>query len=116
MHLFRAKKGRGTREFIREYLARNGVQYQDLNIRMEVGSPETIKGAVESGFGVSVVSQAVIVKELKLGSLVARPLDPPLERPFSIVYQRQKFRLRVMDEFMEFAHQHCEKRLSQAQG
>ncbi len=110
------EEGSGTREFIREYLARNGVQYQDLNISMEVGSPEAIKGAVESGFGVSVVSQAILVKELKLRSLVARPLDPPLKRPFSIVYQRQKFRLRAMDGFMTFAHQHYEKRLSQAQG
>ena len=71
--------------------------------------------AVESGFGVSIVSQAVIVKELKLSSLVARPLAPPLERPFSLVYQRQKFRLRVINEFMDFAHQHCEKGLLQAQ-
>jgi DNA-binding transcriptional LysR family regulator len=110
------EEGSGTREFIHEYLARNGVQYQDLNISMEVGSPEAIKGAVESGFGVSVVSQAILVKELKLESLAARPLDPPLERPFSIVYQRQKFRLQAMTGFTDFAHQHCEKRLSQAQG
>ena len=43
----------------------------------------------------------------------AYPLDPPLERPFSIVFQRQKFRLRAMDEFMDFAHEHCEKRSAQ---
>jgi hypothetical protein len=36
-----------------------------------------------------------------------------LERPFSIVFQRQKFRLRAMDEFMDFAHEHCEKRSAQ---
>ncbi len=41
---------------------------------------------------------------------------PPLERPFSVVYQRQKFRLRAMDGFTAFVHQHCEKQLSQAQG
>jgi hypothetical protein len=37
-----------------------------------------------------------------------------VERPFSIVYQRQKFRLRAIDEFMKFAHDHCEKRASRA--
>ena len=47
---------------------------------------------------------------MKLGTLVALPLDPPLERPFSIVFQRQKFRIRAMDEFMEFAYDHCEKK------
>ncbi|KPK68091.1 MAG: LysR family transcriptional regulator [Acidithiobacillales bacterium SM23_46] len=106
------EEGSGTREFICEYLAKKNVQLNDLNLSLEVGNPEAIKSAVEAGLGVSIVSQATIVKELKLGTLVGRPLDPPLERPFSIVYQRQKFRLRAIEEFMKFAHAHCEKRSS----
>ena len=39
-------------------------------------------------------------------------LDPPLTRPFSIVYQRQKFRLRAMDEFLEFTEAHCVEKQS----
>jgi DNA-binding transcriptional LysR family regulator len=81
-------------------------------VSLEVGNPEAVKSAVEAGFGISIVSQATVIKELKLGSLVALPLEPPLERPFSIVYQRQKFRLRAMEEFMKFADDHCEKRAS----
>lgn len=107
------EEGSGTREFICEYLARNNMQLHDLNLNVEVGNPEAVKSAVEAGLGVSIVSQATVIKELKLGSLAARPLDPPLERPFSIVFQRQKFRLRAMDEFMDFAHEHCEKRSTQ---
>lgn len=106
------EEGSGTREFICEYLAKKNVQLNDLNLGLEVGNPEAIKSAVEAGLGVSIVSQATIVKELKLGTLVGRPLDPPLERPFSIVYQRQKFRLRAIEEFMTFARAHCEKRSS----
>lgn len=104
------EEGSGTREFILEYLEKNDANLQDLNLNVEVGNPEAVKSAVEAGLGVSIVSQATIAKELKLATLAARPLDPPLERPFSIVYQRQKFRLRAMDEFMNFAHDHCEKR------
>jgi len=107
------EEGSGTREFIGEYLARNNMQLHDLNVNVEVGNPEAVKSAVEAGLGVSIVSQATVVKELKLGSLAALPLDPPLERPFSIVFQRQKFRLRAMDEFMNFAHERCEKRSTQ---
>ena len=103
------EEGSGTREYIADYLARNGMTHQDLNVSVEVGNPEAVKSAVEAGLGVSIVSQATVVKELKLGTLAARPLDPPLERPFSLVFQRQKFRLRAMDEFMNFAHEHCEK-------
>ena len=59
--------------------------------------------------GVSIVSRATVGKELKLKTLVALPLNPVLKRPFSFVHQRQKFRLRAVDEFMKFAHEHCEK-------
>lgn len=103
------EEGSGTREFVCQHLAESNIQMQDMNISLEVGSPEAVKSAVEAGLGVSVVSQATVVKEIKLGTLAARPLDPPLERPFSIVFQRQKFRLRVMEEFMEFAHDRCEQ-------
>ncbi len=106
------EEGSGTREYIAEYLARSDMTHHDLNVSVEVGNPEAVKSAVEAGLGVSIVSQATVVKELKLGTLAARPLDPPLERPFSLVFQRQKFRLHAMDEFMNFAHEHCEKRSS----
>ena len=39
---------------------------------------------------------------------VETSLDPPLERPFSFVHQKQKFRVRVMDELLEFARNYCE--------
>lgn len=106
------EEGSGTREFIQDYLASAGVQLHELNVSVEVGNPEAVKSAVEAGLGVSIVSQATVIKELKLGTVVARPLDPPLERPFSIVFQRQKFRLRAMEEFMDFAREHCEKQAS----
>lgn len=103
------EEGSGTREFICDYLAKNNMNLDDLNLSMEMGSPEAVKSAVEAGLGISIVSSATVGKELQLGTLSAIPLDPPLERPFSIVHQRQKFRLSIMDKFMEFAHEHCEK-------
>jgi len=74
---------------------------------MELGSPESIKGAVEAGMGVAIISLATVQKELKLGTLVQLPLDPVLERPFSFVHQKQKFRHRAMDELLEFARGYC---------
>lgn len=103
------EEGSGTREVINEYLEQNKILPHDLNLCMEFGSPEAIKSAVEAGLGVSIVSRATVGKELKLGTLVALPLKPMLKRPFSFVHQRQKFRLRAVDEFMNFAHERCEK-------
>jgi DNA-binding transcriptional LysR family regulator len=101
------EEGSGTREVIQEYLTELGMNVSDVHVSMELGSPEAVKGAVEAGMGVSIVSEVTIHKELQLGTLVALELDPPLERPFSFVHQKQKFRQRAMDELLVFARAYC---------
>ena len=101
------EEGSGTREVMIESMNAAGICNTDLSVSMELGSLEAIKGAVEAGMGVSVLSSATIAKELKLGSLVAIKLDPPLTRPFSFVHQKQKFRVRAMDELLNFARNYC---------
>ena len=96
------EEGSGTRNVIVDYLQSAGRDISDLNLTMEFGSPESIKSAVAADLGISILSIATLDKELALGMLSKLSLDPPLTRPFSIVYQRQKFRLRAMDEFLEF--------------
>ncbi len=103
------EEGSGTREVIEEYICNAEGCKEGLNVAMELGSPEAVKGAVEAGMGISIVSEATIAKELKLGTLVAVELDPPMERPFSFVHQKQKFRVRVMDELLEFARGYCKE-------
>ena len=102
------EEGSGTREVISNYFEQRGLNYGDLKTTMEFGSPESVKSAVEAGLGISIISETTLAKELKLGTLCAISLKPPMLRPFSIVYQRQKFRLRAMEEFLEFAEEHCE--------
>jgi DNA-binding transcriptional LysR family regulator len=102
------EEGSGTRDVIMDYVKEAGVDPADLNIIMELGSLEAIKGAVEAGIGISIVSRATLGKEIKLKSLEVIELDPPLERPFSFVHQKQKFRQRAMDELLEFARNYCE--------
>ena len=101
------EEGSGTREVIEEYICHAEGCKDGLNVAMELGSPEAVKGAVEASMGISIVSEATITKEIKLGTLVAVDLDPPMERPFSFVHQKQKFRVRVMDELLEFARGYC---------
>lgn len=102
--------GSGTREVITKYLADEGVKESDMNFALELGSPEAVKGAVEAGMGISILSRSTIDKELKLDTLAELQLDPPLSRPFSFVRQRQKFRVRVMEELLEFAQAYCAKK------
>ena len=103
------EEGSGTREVIAEYMNNTENCHACMKVAMELGSPEAVKGAVEAGMGISVVSKATIQKELRLGTLVAIELDPPLDRPFSFVHQKQKFRVRVMEELLEFARAYCKE-------
>jgi DNA-binding transcriptional LysR family regulator len=103
------EEGSGTREVILDYLYSLGMDKHAMNMCLELGSPEAVKGAVEAGMGLTIASSASITKELKLGSLVSIPLDPPLSRDFSFVRQRQKFKVRAMEELLEFARNYCEK-------
>jgi len=101
------EEGSGTREVINDYLHEH-VAGEELNICLELGSPEAIKGAVEAGMGISIMSLSTVAKELKLGTLRAVALNPALERPFSFVHQRHKFKARAMEELLAFAKQYCE--------
>lgn len=102
------ESGSGTQETITRYVEEHcpdGI----LNVCFELSSPEAIKGAVEAGMGISIVSRASIEKELKLGTLTAIELSPKLERPFSFVRQRYKFKSRAADELLRFAQEFCKK-------
>jgi DNA-binding transcriptional LysR family regulator len=103
------EEGSGTREVMLEAMQAAGCSPTSLDIVMELGSPEAVKGAVEAGMGISILSRATIDKELKLGSLVAVNLDVPIERPFSFVHQKQKFRLRAMEKLLDFAKNYCKE-------
>ena len=96
------ESGSGTRECIDEFLRINGVNLDEVNLAMELGSREAIKGAVAAGLGVAVVSSTTVVKELKLGELVAIPLDPPLRRQLTLVYPQEKFRSKLLQSFLDF--------------
>lgn len=103
------EEGSGTREVILQYLVEQNINPAEMNFCLELGSPEALKGAVEAGMGISILSRSTIEKELKLNTLAALQLDPPLTRPFSFVRQRQKFRVMVMEELLEFARAYCRR-------
>jgi DNA-binding transcriptional LysR family regulator len=97
--------GSGTREVVDQYFRDHGINPDDLHIEMELGSREAIKGAVQAGLGVAILSAATVSKEVKLGELVAIPLDPPLQRPLSLVFSPDKFRSKLLDAFISFVEE-----------
>ncbi len=107
--------GSGTRSVIANYLEQHKLHEDQLNQPFELGSTEAIKGAVQAGMGISIVSRAAMTKELGLAMLKPIPLSPPLVRQFYFVRQRQPFRTHLMDELFQFARQYCGSDLTQDQ-
>jgi DNA-binding transcriptional LysR family regulator len=99
----RREPGSGTREFADRYFREHGISPEDLNVVMELGSTVAIKSVVETGLGFSIVSRAAIPKELRLGSLLAIPLEPRLIRILSWVCLKEQFRTRRLQVFIDFA-------------
>lgn len=104
------EEGSGSRSVIDTYIREQGLSLSDFNIVMELGAPESVKMAAEADVGLAIVSRSTLLKELKLGTLKAIPLNPPLRRPFSHVRQKQKFRHRAVGELLEFAVNYCKQK------
>jgi len=95
--------GSGTREVIDHYLQKAGVPPDSLQLVMELGSPEAIKGLLSTGNGFAIMSRAIVDKELRAGTLASVPLSPPLTRHFSAVYPKERFHSRLVNSFVQFA-------------
>ncbi len=103
-HAFISREpGSGTRQVTDDYFHAAGVDPDSLDVVMELGSPEAIKGLVSTGLGFAIMSRSSISKELQLGQLAAIPLAPRLMRRLSVVYPKERFRSRLSDTFIQFA-------------
>ncbi len=103
--------GSGTREVADHYFQEAGIALDELDVVMELGSPEALKGLVATGLGFTIMSLSTVANKLRLGQLATVPLAPRLIRNLSVVYPREKFRSRLANTFIEFAR----RRLSPVQ-
>ena len=97
--------GSGTREVIDHFLEKAGLARDALQVVMEAGSPEAIKGLAATGLGFAIMSQATVTHEARLGELVTIPLSPRLIRKMSVVYPKERIHARHVAVFMEFARE-----------
>lgn len=95
--------GSGTREFTEVYLQKHGVDTDQWQPVMELGSPIALFEVVETGLGYTIASRTSVLKSLRLGDLVSIPLKPRLIRKLSMVYPKEKFRSRLVTVFVDFA-------------
>ncbi|MCC6347183.1 MAG: LysR family transcriptional regulator [Nitrospirales bacterium] len=97
------EEGSGTRQIIEKYLASHGIRISDMRISMVLGGTESIKEAVESGMGVSIVSRWAARTELRYGTLkMITPKEEKILRDFSLIMPRKAVISHAVDEFLSY--------------
>ncbi len=98
------QEGAGVRQILEDALRRLGVRLRDLDVRLELGLQESVRRAVEAGFGVTFISRTAIEPELADGRLAeARVEGLDATRMISLASATGRARTRVAEEFVEFA-------------
>jgi DNA-binding transcriptional LysR family regulator len=95
--------GSGTRQVTDHYFDKAGIPSEALNVVMELGSPEALKGLVATGLGFAIISKVAVVKEIRLAQLVEISLSPRLVRYLSVVYPKERFHSKTVTSFVTFA-------------
>jgi DNA-binding transcriptional LysR family regulator len=63
------EEGSGTRKMMERHLSEKGISLRDLNVVAILGSTDSVKEAVKSGLGASILSRVAVRGEFKTGVL-----------------------------------------------
>jgi len=97
------EEGSGTRQMIEKHLAKYGISPHNIKIAFIMGSTESIKGAVEEGLGVSILSKWATKKETRFGILkTATFKEEKIIRDFSLLYRKPKNYSHALDKFLGY--------------
>src|SRR6186997_1525424 len=96
--------GAGVRQVVEDALRRQGVRLRDLDVRLELGLQESVRRAVEAGYGVTFISRTAVEADLAGGRLAeARIEGLDVTREISLASATGRARTRVADAFVTFA-------------
>jgi DNA-binding transcriptional LysR family regulator len=98
--------GAGVRQIVEDALRRQGVRLRDLDVRLELGLQESVRRAVEAGYGVTFISRTAVEADLAAGRLAeARVAGLDVTREISLASATGRARTRVADAFLAFARE-----------
>jgi DNA-binding transcriptional LysR family regulator len=98
------QEGAGVRQVVEDALRRQGVRLRDLDVRLELGLQESVRAAVEAGYGVTFISRTAVEAGLEAGTLAEAHVEGmAASREISLASATGRARSRVADAFVEFA-------------
>ncbi len=100
--LIMREEGSGTRKEAEKQLKKIGVPVSKLNVIASMESPESIKRAVASGMGISIISKLAAADEVAKGNLLALPVDSEdSKRDINVVYDLNLQPSRATERFIK---------------
>ncbi len=101
--------GAGVRQVIEDELRAAGARLRDFNFRLELGLQESVRSAVQAGYGVTFISHSAVEADLAAGTLAAARVEglEPV-REISLVRAAGRSTTRAAQAFVEFARARLE--------
>ena len=97
------EKTSGTRKIYEQFLGGHGYDTATLNVVMELGSTQAVKEAVKAGLGITAISRLAVADEIERGEVGVVALEEgSIDRPFTMLYHREKFCTRAVETFRRF--------------
>jgi DNA-binding transcriptional LysR family regulator len=98
------QEGAGVRQVVEDELRALGVRSRDLSISLELGLQESVRSAVQAGYGVTFISRTAVESDLAAGTVAEAHLEGmSAKREISLVRASGRTQTRAADAFVAFA-------------
>ena len=98
-------EGAGVRQVVEDELRAMGVRLRDLATSLELGLQESVRSAVQAGYGVTFISRTAVESDLAAGTLAeARLAGMNATREISLVRASGRVATRAAEEFVAFVN------------
>ena len=104
------QQGAGVRQMVEDELRKSGRKLRDLEAPLELGLQESVRSAVQAGYGVSFISRRAVESDLAAGTLAeARVRGLDLEREIWIARAAGRAGSSAAQAFVTFAREHLDR-------
>ena len=100
------QEGAGVRQIVEDELRALGIRLRDLDVTLELGLQESVRSAVQAGYGVTFISGSAVESDLAAGTLAAARVEGlEAKREISLARTSGRTSTRAADAFVDFARQ-----------
>ena len=97
------QEGAGVRQVVEDELRSRGVRLRDLSTSLELGLQESVRSAVQGGYGVTFISRTAVETDLAAGTLAEARLEGmTAKREISLVRAAGRAQTRAAEAFVAF--------------